>query len=397
MLTFDTSTQWLEIPAEVHRESWQPQSLETSGHWQAYLNQVCLKTILPWLQETIGQQPVIHSPETPAFWELVNGSAIELNTLRLIVVPTEAMDTSELRVPQEWVDIPDWVGDYYLAVEIDTDEQMVHVWGYTTHAQIKTQGHYDPIDRTYTVTGKALIQDMAVFWVMQQVTPEPTRVDVPALPSLPAADAEALIQQVRRSDTGWPQLEIPFSQWGALLQDDRWLQRLCQVQPIDQAQQSDQIQQVPQPEVAQRLVQLSQWWQNQFETGWQAIADLFSAEPDLAFSFRREDDSQPSIQRAKQLQLGSGLPDVILAIAVEPEPDERLRIGVQVLPLQGTAYLPANLRLVMQSTAGETLQSVAASDQSNYIQLRRFKCSPGTAFRLLVIVADVSVTEEFVV
>ncbi len=42
----------------------------------------------------------------PSFWEFVNGTAITVDNLRLVLVPTLAMDEDELRVPQEWVDIP---------------------------------------------------------------------------------------------------------------------------------------------------------------------------------------------------------------------------------------------------------------------------------------------------
>ena len=37
-----------------------------------------------------------------------------------MLIPSEAIDDSELEVPQEWVDIPSWAADYYLAVQITT-------------------------------------------------------------------------------------------------------------------------------------------------------------------------------------------------------------------------------------------------------------------------------------
>lgn len=390
MLTFETSIQSLEVPETIHTESWQQcQTLANSGWWQAYLNQICLQTVLPWLEETLGIEPIVTSPNTPQFWSLVNGSAIAVENRRFILVPTEAMDRSELRVPQEWVDIPTWVGDYYLAVEVDPDEQVLQVWGYCTHEQVKLQGQYDASDRTYCLTESDLIQDMAVFWVMQQVAPEPTRSEVSSLANLSNQEADTLIQQANHSEAVPLRLSIAFLQWGALLQNDRWLQRLCELSP-SQSPQSP----AAQPDLTS--VQLGQWLQNQFELGWQTLTDLFRTEPDLAFSFRRE-ETQATIRRVKQIHLAAELSDVVLAIALKPEPDERIRIGVQVLPMQGNAYLPAQLQLVMLSSMGEILQSVEASDQSNYIQLRRVKCSPGMVFRLQIRVADVSVTEDFVV
>ena len=140
MLLSDTSTQWLEIPDAIHTQSWQrSQFISIPGNrWQAYLNQVCLQTMLPWLQEKSEIEPSVDSRDSLAFWEMVNGSAIVLGTTRLIVIPTEAMDRSEFRVPQEWIDIPSWVGDYYLAVEVDPDEKWLNIWGYATHQMLKS-------------------------------------------------------------------------------------------------------------------------------------------------------------------------------------------------------------------------------------------------------------------
>ncbi|PSO81051.1 MAG: hypothetical protein BRC41_15925 [Cyanobacteria bacterium QH_9_48_43] len=59
------------------------------------------------------EQGLAPSPALPSFWEVVNGTAIALSGVRLVLIPSEAADLSELRVPQEWVDIPSWGGDYY--------------------------------------------------------------------------------------------------------------------------------------------------------------------------------------------------------------------------------------------------------------------------------------------
>lgn len=387
MLTFETSSQWLEIPDTIHTESWQQSQTVSGDRWQAYLNQVCLWTMLPWLQEKFGTTPVVSSLATPQFWELVNGSAVTLGDMRLIVVPTEAMDRSELRVPQEWIDIPGWIGDYYLAVEVNMDEQGLEIWGYSTHAQIKSQGKYDVSDRAYALTGDGLIQDLAVFYVMQQLATEPTRTTIPTLPDLPATTATVLISQLATPSVIVPRLELSFQQWGALLQDDRTLQRLCQ-------QRARQRQAQTLPATPQSVVQLGQWLQDLFETGWQAMTAVFESTPDQAFSVRGE-NTQPLVQRVKPIQLGNNL-IVVLAIAVETETDGRRRIGVQVFPQPTEGGLPAHLELQMTSLTGDILQSIEASDQSRYIQLRPFKCAPGVGFRLQIRVADVSVTEDFI-
>lgn len=388
MLTFDASTVWLEIPQTIQTESWQQsQTIAISGNrWQVYLNQVCLQTIVPWLQEKSGALPEVNSVYGPRFWELVNGSAVSLGDIRFILIPIEAMDRSELRVPQEWLDIPSWVGDYYLAVEVDADEQGIQVWGYTTHHQLKSQGHYDASDRTYSLNGNDLIQDMAVLWVMLQLATEVTRAEVSPLVTLPPKQAEACIEQVGNAAIALPRLAIPFTEWGALIEDDCRLQRLCAHRQAN----------APSAPLSAPVINLGQWLQNVFETGWQSLEELLTVEPNLAFSFRQADALEDWLRRVKRVQLGRDLPTVLLLVMLKTEADQRRNIWVQLLPWMGEQYLPANLQLTLLSTEGETLQSVQASDQSNYIQLRRFKCPLGRQFRLQIAIADITFSEEFV-
>jgi hypothetical protein len=387
MLAFETSTQILEIPEAIHQDAWQQSQIVNplGQRWQAYLNSICLQTVLLWLREKSGREPLIRSGSDAAFWEMVNGSAVTLGnssstqgsaSQRIVLIPIEAGDRTEFRVPQEWVDIPDWAGDYYLAIEVDADEQLLYVWGYTTHQSLKTQGRYDAHDRSYTLTSPHLIQDMTVFWVMQQLAPEPTRALVPPLSELSGVQAENLIQRLSHSVI--PRLEVPFELWGAILEGHSL--RLIQQRHAEVTSES--------------LTNLSQWLNNVFETGWQTLETLLSAEPDLGFNFRRDEPSESTIRRVKRLQLGSV--DVLLVVTLDEEMDDRRRIWVQLLPQASGAVLPENVRLSLISASGEVLQSAQSGSESNYIQLRRFKCAIATQFELEVTVADMRMVEAFV-
>lgn len=225
--TFADPTQvWLEISQASQSQAWQQcQSFSTPSRWNAYLNQLCLDAVLPWLQEEYTQAtPWLSRPL--AIWDVVNGTAIALDTARLVVIPTETIDSSELRVPQEWVDIPGWVADYYLAAQVNLDEQWVRIWGYTTHQQLKT-GQYDAGDRTYCLDASGLIQDLSVLWVARQLCPqEPTRATVTPLSALPLAQAENLLQRLSNPSVTAPRLAVPFELWAALLEHSGWRQRL---------------------------------------------------------------------------------------------------------------------------------------------------------------------------
>lgn len=221
---------WLEVPEYDRTQAWrESQSFSRTGsRWNAYLNQICLKTFLNWLRlEYAPGAKAAPSATLPSILEVVNGTAITLDDTRFVLVPTETIDLSELRVPQEWVDIPSWVADYYLAVQVDPDEGLVTIWGYTTHEQLKRSGSYDPQDRTYCLAQEDLIQNLSVLWVARQVCPEEqTRRAIAPLPALPLAQAENLITRLGNPDVINPRLAVPFELWGALLEHGGWRQSL---------------------------------------------------------------------------------------------------------------------------------------------------------------------------
>ncbi|MEH1807406.1 DUF1822 family protein [Nostoc sp.] len=223
----------LEIPtttqnqADLHSQAFS----NASSRYQAYINELCLGAILLWLQEDWTPQTKVWPTTTalPSFWELVNGIALTLDTTRLVLVPSEAIDLSELRVPQEWVDIPSWVGDYYLAVQVEPDEGYVKVWGYCSHEKLKTQGSYDASDRTYSLDATDIINDISVLAMARQLCPEePTRSVIAEIPSLSPQQAENLIARLANPEILTPRQEIPFQLWGGLIQHGGWRQNLYQ-------------------------------------------------------------------------------------------------------------------------------------------------------------------------
>jgi Protein of unknown function (DUF1822) len=222
----------LEIPKRAKNQAWQKsQSFShVTSRYQAYINELCLSAILPWLQEDFTPQAKVWSSTTalPSFWELVNGTAITLDGTRLILVPSEAMDLSELRVAQEWVDIPSWAGDYYLAVQVEAEDDFVRVWGYCTHAQLKERGIYDAGDRTYSLDGSD-IAEISAFGVARQLCPEePKKGAILELSILPQEQAQNLIARLGNPEIIAPRLSIPFQLWGGLIEHGGWRQSLYQ-------------------------------------------------------------------------------------------------------------------------------------------------------------------------
>lgn len=251
------------------------------GRWNAYLNRICLNPILSWLQEESGIEPQVFPSPTEAinFWESINGVAISLGKTRIVIIPSEAIDTEEFCVPQEWVDIPNWTANYYLAVQVSPDDGYLRVWGYATHQQLKNSGIYDEVDRTYSLERADVIEDLNVMWVARQLCPD-EKVEVEVLPILSQDRAETILAQLSQYPLDSLRLNLPFTQWGALLSQNSWRQQLWGRREVAAAMNPTAV-------VERTLTNLSNWFDNLFETGWQTIAE-FVGQPDsnLTLAFR---------------------------------------------------------------------------------------------------------------
>jgi hypothetical protein len=373
----DTLTQ-VELPiSEVHhQQAWhQSQGYSTPrAQWNAYLNQVCLETFLPWLQAEYAPR----AQSSLQAWELVNGCAISWNDKRLVLIPDQHVDTREFRVPQEWVDIPSWIGDYYLAVQVDPDDLIIRVWGYTTHEHIKAIADYDADDRAYYLDAQALVEDITVLWVVRQLNPdELTRTAVAELAAVPELQAENLLQ--RLATVPQPRFEVPFTVWGALLETRSWRERLHRLRQTRESS-------------ASLMTNLRDWLNHSFTASWQAIEDLLN--PEELAAIRQTQVAEPTwTRRVKVLDLPAQ--PILLMMALTPEEDDRISVKVQVRPVERSLCLPLDLTLALISAAGDRVQSVQARDQDNSIQLKQFKCPVGTQFSLQLALEEDVVTEAF--
>ncbi|MCU0527548.1 MAG: DUF1822 family protein [Elainella sp. Prado103] len=427
MFTFaDPVELWLEVSADLQATAWRFASYSSAAnHWNGYINQVCLEALLSWLRSEQAPQATAGLTDRAAIWEVVNGSVIEWEGIRLAIIPTEAIDDAELAVPQEWVDIPDWAADYYLAVQIDREPSLEHaserdleryspsnpasdpatfneeesatwirVWGYAPY-QIVKSSPYDPTDRTYNVDATALTRDWSALWVTLQYCPiEPPQ--VAALPALTNADADRLLQ--RLADQPFPRLSIPFDRWGALLQHPTWRQQLYRFRTQGLAGLSPD------------RVNLGEWLQQRVSEGWQSLESVLGR-PEWGWGLRSIDsspspysdtlpstssESAPIAPQAKSISLGNQENQTVaLAIQLTPEAEERIAVVVQVYPMD-QAIVPAGLRLSLLDETGEVLQTVEAGSQDSLIQLRRFRAPLGTAFQVAVELDRDQVIEQFV-
>ncbi len=390
---FTDPREWLlEISPTIQAQSWQQSQVYAtpSSRWCAYINQICLHAFLDWIStEDFPQASVWYSfPGTPAFWEFVNGTAILLEGRRVVLIPSEAIDDSELEVPQEWVDIPSWAADYYLAVQVQPDGEWVRIWGYTTHKELKSLAHYDSVDRTYCMDARHLTKDLNAFSLSYQFCgEEQIKVAIAPLPQLSTQKAENLVQRLGNSSVTFSRLGVQFATWGAVLENEQWRQRLYQQR---QQSQSSQMQ-----------VNLSRWLEGIYDNSWEAIETFLQSNSNsFAVNFRSSSEfGFGSIKRAKLIDLGMEIESqkVVLLVAFIPEDRQQVSIRVQLHPTGGESYLPVNIKLALLLESGEIIQEVQARVQDNYIQLKRFDGEAGECFSIQVAFDSCQRIENFVI
>jgi hypothetical protein len=386
----------IEFKSEDRDKAWQQTQNQrysnASARWNAYLNRLCLNLFLSYLETELDRQErpaILPSLETlPSIWESVNGGAIQLGQTRLILIPSEQSYSSEFRVPREWLEIPHWAGNYYLAVEVNLEESYLQIWGYTTYEQLRG-GTCDRADETYSIDTEDLIEDLNVMWVARELYPS-QQPQVNPLPSLIAIEATRLIEQLQQSSPYSPRLEISFLQWAALLANDLFRQQLYQKRL--------QTSEIPR----QTAINPVQWLQSSFEAGWQSIETFLNNNSDnLAYGFRQghklKEVRQVAVEGVKLIDLGVQLGNraVALLVGLTQETDEKIGIRVQLYPAGGQTYLPHKIQLTLLSTSGDMLQESEARIQDNMIQLKRFTCPIGTNFKIQVTLDEFSITEDF--
>ncbi|MEH1945139.1 MAG: DUF1822 family protein [Nostoc sp.] len=392
----------LQIPISIQQQAWKDaqQHSHKLAQYSAYLNRICLYTFVDWLNNQLSDQVLTNYSIYPSedglcsILEVVNGTAIGIDTRRIILIPNENIDSESLRVPQEWIDIPTFVGDYYLAVQIDleanVDECTLTVQGFATHRQVKQLSKYDPRDRTYILSTDQLIASLTA---MQLTLGTQMREEVPELPILSEPDAQSLLEMLGDTSIYSPRLrvDIPFAQWAALLNNDEWRQQLYLRRTGRLATKSKV-----------KTNNLNKWLQNTFGDGWQSLNTLFNQESgNLVYSFRNNEVAAKgiSIDGIKLIDLGMQLSNqsVALLVGLTPETDGKVAVRVQLHPAKGQTYLPPNIKLALFSQSESILQEIQSRIQDNFIQLKRFICPPGKTFKIQVSIDEFRVTEEFVI
>jgi Protein of unknown function (DUF1822) len=379
----DQETIWLEITdRDLHNAEALSQFYSNqTGLNCARLNKLCLDKFTEWLSTSeIEYTPSFPDSEIHSLWDVVNGCAIEIGKTRLVLIPTNTLDRDEIRVPQEWIDLPNLQGDYYLTIQLDFDHKLMNIWGFTSHRTLKQQGEYSAIDHTYSLPSERLVVNLDRLWMAQELSLNQI-VTTPELPDLSLDRALELIQHLSTPSPYSPRTKIAFFEWGNILNNANLRTQLYQTR-LRQAI----LALAPTPTFS-----LSDWLQAEFSnaivSGWGKYY-----QPELVKSNQLVDRS-----KLINLQLDIHRRSVVLLVGVVNQFDQEVRILVQVHPGSGEQIVPPQLQLSYLDENGAILRTVLARSNDDYIQLPSFTCSVGTEFSIQIQLNNCLIIERFIV
>ena len=142
------------------------------------------------------------------------------------------------------------------------------------------------------------------------------------------------------------------------------------------------------------LANLSQWFQNIFETGWDIVAlGNEATEPALAFRSKLKANN---LKRCKLLELGDEGELIALIVTITPESDSNINIIVELKPGNNQTYLPVNLQLILIDEDEQPIIDTKTKIANQHIQLD-LSGEPGERFSIKIALGEVSFSENFIV
>lgn len=203
------------------------------------LNQLCIDPVKRWISTNfdLTAKPIfpcwLDRQESFEFIsKLVNGFVLQVGEHRIIFIPSDAIDLEEFEVPQEWVDLPNWAGSYYVPIRVDLEHQFLHLWGFISHQDLQERATHDRIFRNYHIAQAEITTDLDLLQAEREFTGDLQQLSTPTkvtpLDRLSPTEAQDLIQQLhQRKSRLSPRLDLPFERWGAMLDDTQLLERYC--------------------------------------------------------------------------------------------------------------------------------------------------------------------------
>ncbi len=204
------------------------------------LNQICMKAMKAWLSEILDTEVELAFPckidnraNLQSISQLVNGFALQVGKTRLICIPSQSLDLNEIEIPKEWVDLSNWVGDYYLPVQLDLEGKFIRLWNFISHRDLKERADFDSVFLNYQLTSMDGTEDLDVLFTAcefhRQGKLVPAKGAIEPLMSASERTAPETIRKFRNARPSLPlrlqlrKLDLSFNDYAGILNDEKWL------------------------------------------------------------------------------------------------------------------------------------------------------------------------------
>jgi hypothetical protein len=239
------------------------------------LDRLCIAPITAWLDRASDLNVTNIFPAILAGTErrefiarLVNGFNLQIGRTKLVFIPSDAIDLSEFAVPQEWVDLSEWVADYYLPVRVDLTHSCLQLWGFISHRDLKQRAQFDRVFRNYHVAAEDTTEELDLLLAACQLQADGvvsnTQMQLAPLARLTTAELDRSLHQLPSARLQHsPRLSLDFSYWGNILNNANYLTKYL-----------NQLSQTP-----LKITELVSKIGTEIERGWQTIDNFINPSP----------------------------------------------------------------------------------------------------------------------
>lgn len=388
----DTEGYYLDISAEMiesaHRIA---QNRDTDwGKNNAFLHWLCWQTIQPWLRENyeiaasdMTENPLWCLSHGQDVWELTNGLGCEIQQFKLAIIPSLDLDTDEFVVPQEWVDLPDFVADHYVAIQMNFEENYAYIWGFASHAMVKNQGVYDAQGRVYRLSHPQMITDCDIIWLMQALGKTERAPIAPFVPPL-STELDSIFATVSPAIAPILRRQMPLEMWSAILNHPGDRQRLIERLSdritvkenvnlsVSTTMEMELEQANVQPILGSALIQLGQWVSEEVDalsSTWTNLAQLIN--PSWQWATVRGGGAPQAAWQSKGtlVELAGIDQPLVLGVAFRETDPSTYEIWIELYPSPQQQTLPRGLRLQILDTDNTVVMAVESEATTPYLRL----------------------------
>ncbi|MGB6300013.1 MAG: DUF1822 family protein [Rivularia sp. (in: cyanobacteria)] len=339
-------TVWLE-PEHFIQANQASSAKVTNGSdsWQVYLNTLAILAFEVWLKERLPDKLIVKDTN---FIETAGN--LKIDQFKFCAIAIEHLLSEVVNIPLSLIENPKYSAHFYVLLEVLEEEEEVIIRGFLPYNQlmeIKSNCELPISEGCYQLPLSVFDMEPSHLLVYQHY--------------------------------------IQASEFAAPVAKNQ----------VDISENLSNL-------IRTTTTKLSQWFQGAIDEGWQIIDSFTYQELNLAFRTKIGENTK----RAKIIDLGinNGNKKVALLINISPEKptdskdqssEEKINVVAQLYPMDGEKFLPQNIKLLLISKAGKTLQEVKSRIHDNYIQLKPFKGQVGKKFSIQISLEDMIVNENF--